>query len=236
MNIPTYVITMIGEGLSENLAQECIESAKKFGIQAKIFPATWGKDIDKHFVEQDLKIYKKGQKKKDINPGLKGCLLSHYRLWKKCIESQEPMMIFEHDNIVLRDIPEKLLNTFEDVLHLDFASRQVTDYEDFTETYNGDDVKQWCPQIPRLSGHELYNKTHIKGSHAYIIKPLGATKMVDWVWNVGALSPDLAMNSTAIDLRYTLTSFCRINPRYWMESKKRSKNSFCRPKRWRVDG
>ena len=73
------------------------------------------------------------------------------------------MMIFEHDNIVLRDIPEKLLNTFEDVLHLDFASRQVTDYEDFTETYNGDDVKQWCPQIPRLSGHELYNKTHIKG-------------------------------------------------------------------------
>ena len=227
---------MIGEGLSENLAQECIESAKKFGIQAKIFPATWGKDIDKHFVEQDLKIYKKGQKKKDINPGLKGCLLSHYRLWKKCIESQEPMMIFEHDNIVLRDIPQKLLNTFEDVLHLDFASRQVTDYEDFTETYNGDDVKQWCPQIPRLSGHELYNKTHIKGSHAYIIKPLGATKMVDWVWNVGALSPDLAMNSTAIDLRYTLTSFCRINPRYWMESKKRSKNSFCRPKRWRVNG
>ena len=68
-----------------------------------------------------------------------------------------------------------------------------------------------------MSGHELYNKTHIKGSHAYIIKPLGAIKMVDWVWNVGAMSPDLAMNSTAIDLRYTLTSFCRINPRYWME-------------------
>ena len=32
--------------------------------------------------------------------------------------------------------------------------------------------------------------------------------MVDWVWNVGAMSPDLAsMNSTAIDLRYTLTFF-----------------------------
>ena len=33
MNIPTYVITMIGEGMSENLAQECIDSANKFGIQ-----------------------------------------------------------------------------------------------------------------------------------------------------------------------------------------------------------
>ena len=76
-------------------------------------------------------------------------------------------------------------------------------------------------------------KPHKRLSHAYIIKLLGAIKMVDWVWNVGAMSPDLAMNSTAIDLRYTLT-FCRIT-RYWMESKKRSKNSFCRPKRWKND-
>ena len=235
MNIPTYVITMIGEGMSENLAQECIDSANKFGIQPEIFPATWGDDVEKHFVEQDLKVFKKGQKIKEINPGLKGCLLSHYRLWKKCIASAKPMMILEHDAIVSREVPANLLDKFEDVLHLDFASRKVTNYEDYTKIYHGDGVKQWCPKLPRLSGHELYNKTHIKGSHAYIIKPLGAIKMVDWVWNVGAMSPDLAMNSTAIDLRYTLTSFCRINPRYWMESKKRSKNSFCRPKRWKND-
>ena len=49
MNIPTYVITMIGESLSEQLAQECIDSAKKFGIQPEIFPATHGDDVDKHF-------------------------------------------------------------------------------------------------------------------------------------------------------------------------------------------
>ena len=87
MNIPTYVITMIGEGMSEDLSKECIESASKFGIQAEIFPATWGDDVDKHFSEQDLKVFKKGQSRKEINPGLKGCLLSHYRLWKKCIAS-----------------------------------------------------------------------------------------------------------------------------------------------------
>ena len=97
MNIPTYVITMIGEGISEMLAQECIDSANKFGIQPEIFPATWGDDVDKHFSEQDLKVFKKGQSRKEINPGLKGCLLSHYRLWKKCIASAKPMMIFEHD-------------------------------------------------------------------------------------------------------------------------------------------
>ena len=224
---------MIGESLSEQLAQECINSAKQFGIAPEIFPATHGDDIEKHFKEHDLKIFKKGQKKKEINPGLKGCLLSHLRLWKKCVELGKPIMIFEHDNIVLREIPEILLESFQDVLHLDFASRQVTNYEDFTKTYQGDGVQRWCPVMPKLSGHELYNKTHIKGSHAYIITPLGATKMIDWVWNKGAMSPDLAMTRTAVDLQYTLTSFCRINPRFWMENKKRSKNSFCRPKRYR---
>ena len=129
---------MIGEGMSEDLSKECIDSANKFGIQAEIFPATWG---------DDLKVFKKGQSRKEINPGLKGCLLSHYRLWKKCIASAKPMMIFEHDNFVLREIPENLMNTFEDVLHLDFASRNVVNYEDHTKTYHGDGVKQWRPVL-----------------------------------------------------------------------------------------
>ena len=70
----------------------------------------------------------------------------------------------------------------------------------------------------------LINKNHEK---------YRVNQILDWVWNKGAMSPDLAMNRTAVDLQYTLTSFCRINPRYWMENKKRSKNSFCRPKRYR---
>ena len=111
MNIPTYVITMIGEGMSEQLAQECINSAKKFGISPEIFPETHGDYIEKHFKEHDLKIFKKGQQRKEINPGLKGCLLSHLRLWKKCVEIANPIMIFENDNIVLRDIPEILLES-----------------------------------------------------------------------------------------------------------------------------
>ena len=79
---------MIGEGISEMLAQECIDSANKFGIQPEIFPATWGDDVDKHFSEQDLKVFKKGQSRKEINPGLKGCLLSHYSLTLCLIEAR----------------------------------------------------------------------------------------------------------------------------------------------------
>ena len=53
--------------------------------------------------------------------------------------------------------------------------------------------------------------------------------MVDWVWNVGAMSPDLAMNSTAIDLRYTLT-FCRINPDIGWKVRKEVKIVFVDPR------
>ena len=138
------------------------------------------------------------------------------------------------EDIKFRLVRDNFLTKFdyEQIMFLMFREKQFN-YEDFTKTYQGDGVRRWCPVMPKLSGHELYNKTHIKGSHAYIITPLGATKMIDWVWNKGAMSPDLAMNRTAVDLQYTLTSFCRINPRFWMENKKRSKNSFCRPKRYR---
>ena len=54
--------------MSENLVQECINPAINPAFNLKFFQATWGDDVEKHFVEQDLKVFKKGQKRKEINP------------------------------------------------------------------------------------------------------------------------------------------------------------------------
>ena len=75
---------MMGESFSESLAQETLESLGKFGEKGEKFPATYGSDVDTHWVEHDLKKFKIGQKFKTLNPGLIGCLLSHLRLWKLC--------------------------------------------------------------------------------------------------------------------------------------------------------
>lgn len=40
--------------------------------------------------------------KKLMTPGVKGCFYSHYNLWKKCIELDEPILIFEDDIVLTR--------------------------------------------------------------------------------------------------------------------------------------
>lgn len=231
LKIPTYVITMMGEPFSRQIAQDTLESLDRFGEKGELFPATHGKDIDTHWQEHELKHFKIAQTVKKLNPGLIGCLLSHLRLWKLCRQQNTPFLILEHDAVQLRDIPEYFIDRFDDVLHLDRFSRIVTDYNAHCQNNQGEGIQKLNDTIPPLSGVELLNKTSIKGSHSYIIKPLGANKMIDWVWAKGALSPDVALNSTAVDLKYTDTSYFRINEKYWINNKGRSKNSFCRPKK-----
>jgi GR25 family glycosyltransferase involved in LPS biosynthesis len=229
LNIPSYIIAMQGVPLSELLAQDCIDSAKKFGIIPEIFPATHGNQIETDWKQHNLKEFKIAQRIKKINSGLIGCLLSHLRLWKKCVELQKPILIFEHDALVIKTIPENILEKFEDVCNLDYLSRLSENYDEEVLIDRGYEVKLFKKNRPCVSGYELYNKTHIKGAHAYIIKPLGAQKLIDFVWAVGALAPDVIINSVSCLLHHTLTSYCRINPKFWNSKRKKANQSFCRP-------
>ena len=64
MNIPTYVITMIGESLSEQLAQECINSAKQFGIES--IPSTFLLDKGNKIAAYNLRGEALSQKVKEL--------------------------------------------------------------------------------------------------------------------------------------------------------------------------
>ena len=39
---------------------------------------------------------------KSSRPGVLGCFYSHYRLWQKCVELDEPIIIFEDDVLIYR--------------------------------------------------------------------------------------------------------------------------------------
>jgi len=62
LNIPSFIITMQGESISETLSQECAESCKKFGIEPEIFPAIHGKDINVQWYKHSLKDFKFNQR------------------------------------------------------------------------------------------------------------------------------------------------------------------------------
>jgi len=229
LNIPSYIISMKGVPVSESLTEECLNSAKKFGINPEIFPAIHGKQIDHEWKKNNLKDFKFNQRIKKLNPGAIGCLISHLLLWKKSIEINKPILILEHDALIIRPIPHSLVARFTEVCNLDRLSRLTTDYDNKVQENNGEDVTVFMKRRPNVSGLELYNKAHIKGAHGYIVKPQGAQRLVDWVWAAGVLAADVSINSISCLLTYTDTSYCRINPRYWNAQRMKGTNSFTRP-------
>lgn len=229
LNIPSFIITMQGVSISETLAQECLESTQKFDIHPKIFPAIHGKQISLEWHKHQLKEFQFNKRIKKLNDGAIGCTISHLNLWKKCIELQTPILILEHDAVMIRSIPRNILNKFEDICNLDWLSRITTNYDVEVTHDRGQGVNLFKEKRPPYSGLELYNKSHIKGAHSYIIKPQGAQKLIDWLWAHGVLSADVVINSVACKLSYSDTSYFRINPKYWNSERMKGKKSFTRP-------
>lgn len=229
LNIPSFIITMQGEPISESLAEECMNSTQKFGIEPNIFHGVHGEQIESEWQKHNLKEFKFNQRIKKLNRGAIGCTISHLKLWKKCIQLQTPILILEHDAVMIRSISKNILDKFEDVCNLDWLSRITSNYDVEVEQDRGQGVNLFKEKRPPYSGLELYNKSHIKGAHSYIIKPQGAQKLIDWLWAHGVLSADVVINSVACELSYTDTSYFRINPKYWNSTRMKGKKSFTRP-------
>ena len=106
---------------------------------------------------------------------------------------------------------------FEDVLHLDRYSRIVRDYNAHCSSDRGEGIHNHCNKIPDLSGTELLNKTSIKGSHSYIITPIGANKMISMsqIYNIYLLSRKTVLpNDLFKIIKIIVSVFCVIFVEY----------------------
>ncbi len=108
-----FVIAIIGLPLSERGASRCIEAAKQFDLNVELFPATTryeaesalraeGLTIDRRVYDRisDEPIGDRDKVKKGrwhLTTPEVGCFLSHYHLWKRSSDLDEPVIVFEHD-------------------------------------------------------------------------------------------------------------------------------------------
>ena len=112
------VITLEGNSVSEKAAEVCIASHKKFKMEFPIekTKATTPEEVESQFKSLPFKwTYPWDTARVDIKSGLKltpyttadknkriACFLSHYHLWKRCVDENEPLLILEHDAIFIR--------------------------------------------------------------------------------------------------------------------------------------
>ena len=108
MNLNAWCIVVQGIAASRDAGRNCSSSARTFGKTINIFPATskfkaraFWKEEEFFSRPDSFSVNTPGNGKgywPGLEPGLEneavmGCLASHFRLWKKCVAMQEPVLI-----------------------------------------------------------------------------------------------------------------------------------------------
>ena len=119
----TYIISIPGNEVSQKLTQQCYESCQKVGQpNVQLFPAFDATDSKIKVQNHDLgkpigelgtiKVpeFLQGQaflnflrlKRADLLMTQIACFLSHYSLWCMCLDKDKPIVILEHDAMMVK--------------------------------------------------------------------------------------------------------------------------------------
>ena len=151
-----YVITIMGMEQSAQAAKRCVETAKREGIDVKYFDAVTPTTCEQYADDEKIGLSNFREKYSRYKNAL-AAFMSHYTLWKKCYIEQEPIIIFEHDAVIMDDIPS---------------------------FFKGDIVNLGAPSYGKfntpttLGEGPLQSKAYLPGAHAYYITPKGAEKLL----------------------------------------------------------
>jgi GR25 family glycosyltransferase involved in LPS biosynthesis len=123
--------------------------------------------------------------KKMLRPGVVGCFYSHYRLWKKCVELNEPIFIFEDDVIFVRSYHNI---DFEEILIVALGK----------DTYRGKYIEEFN-NPPDESYAMPFYRTSMPGAVGYGITPQAAKKLLEEYTNT-YLPADNAINQHVVKI------------------------------------
>lgn len=174
------------------------DQLEKFNMPAELFEGTYGSDAVHMMTEEnrlphpwgikgpDHQVDDLNFKPKHASPGVQGCFYSHYRLWKKCVDLNEPIIIWEDDIILTREYAPI---DWEDVLVVALGHPKKTEkYKHFLENPIGE------PKV------EEYHQSSMPGCCGYAIKPHAAKKLLKEFENT-YLAADNAINQHIVKIQ-----------------------------------
>lgn len=110
-----FIITLMEDPPSLEAAEKCRQSIRRHGGgEAEYFTAVDERHSEAVFKQYGIAWMNRG--KRGSRKVLMGCFSSHFLLWLKCIEIDEPIMILESDALCTRTMPSRL--RFRHVINL----------------------------------------------------------------------------------------------------------------------
>lgn len=168
-----------------------------FGMENELFEGSYGDETKKRYIKNNRRLHPwsfKGphnpfteeQRDAETSAGVMGCFDSHYRLWKKCVELNEPILIFEDDVVLTRPyMPVE----WDDVLSVAFShAKKMLLYIEHLESSSG----------PAVAAP--YGQSSMPGNGGYAIKPHAAKILID-EYNDTFLPADNAINQYLVKIQ-----------------------------------
>ena len=200
MNIEgTYIISIQGNKVSEQLTQQCLASCEKVGQpNVNVFPAFDATGSKVKVQQHDLGLpvgelgsikvpeFLQGQaflnflrlKRCDLLMTQIACFLSHYSLWCMCLDKDRPIVILEHDAVMVK--PFLRHNYLNNIVYLG-GSEQI----------HGS-LRSNDSTPPHASDQQGLDR-FICRAHAYSIDPIIAKNLVSYAIHHGIITTADAM-------------------------------------------
>lgn len=154
-----FVITILENPKSVNVAKRCIESGANHGMDIEMFKAiTPLDDLLEIMAEEGIKRDGFVEKYSRLNNCM-AAFMSHYSLWKKSVELNEEITIFEHDAWILEPIPD------------------IINYRGCI-SFGQPSYGRWNSPM-HFGVNTLTSKRYFPGAHAYRVKPHVAQLLID---------------------------------------------------------
>lgn len=204
------IITLNTED-SQKSSSVCDESSKKVGndFELEKFEAVTPDKVVGHFLKLKIKwnypfngeqyldiqtgLMKKGYATKDPKKRM-ACFLSHYSLWKECLNSMEDYVILEDDAIFIDKLDTDVIESSDrSIISLNRpqpgATPKAIDYAN--KIYAESNGQTSVVNVPYLFDRQV--PAGLPGNSAYYIKPSGAKKLLRLVSEFGAWPNDAIM-------------------------------------------
>jgi GR25 family glycosyltransferase involved in LPS biosynthesis len=200
----------IGEDIKNNFSKEYGEKLYKSNGDLNW---TWPIHSSEDGIDFATGLYKKAYSADDWRK-VAACMISHMKLWQHCVDSNEPIMILEHDAIFIKEFRYRFIalcgEKWPDGVPIGFdntkpegqwtggicglnnplgATRKGRIFDNKAKQHPHG--LQIVPYVDEIG--DLPLPSGLAGNSAYIIKPWAAKKLLDKVLEVGLWPNDALM-------------------------------------------
>lgn len=168
---------------SSRVISDCVQSLDRNGWMYKIFSAQDGQQVTQQDWDR-IGVRMSDQGKMPRRPGAQGCWLSHFALWQRCADSNQPIVVLEHDAMVTAPWPADI----------DIDTQLVKLYRSAE-----------CKVNPAFG---LWSK----GAHAYSLTPAQAQTLIAHAQQHGAQAVDKHLGDSVLPWTFYRTDLVVLNP------------------------